>query len=92
MVVANGNEIHDQATEYDASGARIGNTANMVARVEYPYGNAAGQAKTAMLFAAADDLLAACEHLIKRIHCAQLIGGQERQMLTDAIAKAKGGA
>ena len=49
---AHGNEVHDRAATFDEAGARTGDTPNMIARIEYPYGDADAQAATARLFAA----------------------------------------
>lgn len=57
-VVANGVEVHDRPTKFDAHGARIGHTPNRIAIVEFPYGSVEGRAETAQLFAAAPALLA----------------------------------
>lgn len=57
--VANGNEVHDELACYDEQGARVGNTANRIATVEYPYMDDAGKTANARLIAAAPDLYAA---------------------------------
>lgn len=59
-----GNEVHDRACTFNASGARTGDTPNMIARIEYPYGDAEAQAATAHLFAAAPLLLDALRYIV----------------------------
>lgn len=49
---AHGNEVHDRAATFDEAGARTGDTPNLIARIEYPYGDAGAKAATARLFAA----------------------------------------
>jgi hypothetical protein len=63
LVVANGNELHDRPTLHDEHGARIGETPNRVARVEYPYDSPEGQAAVAHLLAAAPALYAALQQI-----------------------------
>jgi hypothetical protein len=64
-VVANGREIHDRITRFDESGARIGETANRIALIEYPYGDGEGRNANAELIVRAvnahDGLVAACQ-------------------------------
>lgn len=64
-VVANGCEVHDKAAQFDASGARIGDTPNMICRVEYPYGCPEGRHAVARVFAAAPQMLEALRHLMR---------------------------
>lgn len=61
FVVANDFEVHDRETFFDESGARIGSTANRIALIEYPYGDDAGKAANAHLFAAGPEMYAACK-------------------------------
>lgn len=67
---ANDNEIHDRCANFDRDGARIGDTPNRIAVVEYPYGDIAGQSANARLIAAAPELLAALQSLFD--HCAMV--------------------
>ena len=60
---ANGNQVHNIKTTFDKDGARTGNTPDMIAEIEYPYGNAAGQAANARLIAAAPDMLKEIQEL-----------------------------
>jgi hypothetical protein len=87
---AQGNEVHDRAASY-ADGARIGDTPNLIARVEYPYGDEAGQAATARLFAAAPLMLEAL-HYIVGWRPEGWSGETARDMALAAIALAEGGA
>lgn len=59
--VAVGVEIHDMAASFDEHGARVGDTPNRIARVEYPYGevdyrHGATKEANARLIAAAPEL------------------------------------
>jgi hypothetical protein len=62
-VVANGNEIHDRPTHYAEDGSRIGDTPNLIAKVEYPYNDEAGQAANARLLAGAPRMAGALERI-----------------------------
>jgi len=64
--VAVGNEVHDKATLFDERGARMGETPNRIAVVEYPYGEVdyahdATKEANARLIAAAPELADALE-------------------------------
>ena len=61
---ANGNQIHDRETKFDLSGASIGNTANLLATIKYPYKSEQGQAANARLIAAAPLMLGALKDTI----------------------------
>jgi hypothetical protein len=54
--VANGSHIHDKPTEFDETGARIGDTPNRIAAIEYPYGDAEGKAFNA-------------EYIVRAVNC-----------------------
>jgi hypothetical protein len=66
--VANGSHIHDKPTEFDETGARIGDTPNRIAAIEYPYGDAEGKAFNAEYIVRAvnchDELVRALDNLV----------------------------
>lgn len=94
-VVANGDEVHSHAAEFDESGARIGPTPNRIAVVDYPYSDAAGRAANARLIAAAPELLQALRHYVTIFgNTAAVVDRQSAQeayaLARAAIAKAEG--
>jgi len=66
-IVACINEIHDHRAKFDSSGARIGDTPNRIAKIEYPYANEDEQEANAVLIVRAvnchDSLVEACEQI-----------------------------
>lgn len=98
--VANGNEVHDRLTRYDEHGARIGDTPNRIAVVEYPYMDEAGKTANANVIAAAPQMHEAVRLFQKffddmprgqlgRIFCD--IGTLNEALLTARAALAKAG-
>jgi hypothetical protein len=57
--IAVGVDVHDKTTMFDRHGSMIGDTANRITRVEYPYDSTMGKVANARLIAAAPDMLAA---------------------------------
>jgi hypothetical protein len=100
-----GTEVHDRETHLDEHGARIGETPNIIAKTYYTptesYDGINGtlvQHSNARLIAAAPDLLAACEEMLRTLTAPsrKLSTVTRREldpwvsMLRAAVVKAKG--
>ena len=99
--LVNGNEIHDRETKYNEQGARVGDTPNIIAKIEYvptwvPEGASIIEAN-GQLIAAAPEMLEALECVNRTLNThfgitdADEAGDETHDAVRAALQKAKGG-